>query len=282
MGIELADGTRRILGELESEGFEAYAVGARKAIRCIGAPRRRFEEDALTALRCLSLAAQLDLDIEEETAQAIDECAVLIPRLPSERIGKEFGDVVGGRAGASVLGAHTEVFAGFIPEIYPLVGLRQRNPLHIYDVWGHTLSALEHQESDDLATRMATFFHDFGKVAENPGEDPGAPRMAKPGKHGEASAGLCRSILGRLCFPEAFAEECALIVEAHDQMIENDDRSVASWLDRLTPDTFFKVLDLKRADIAGHGPEAALHVVDMDRLADRARRLLNEDASANA
>lgn len=61
----------------------------RGLIRCVGEPKRRFQEDALRMLRALRFSAQLGFAVEEETARAIRENAELCRMLSRERVSSE-------------------------------------------------------------------------------------------------------------------------------------------------------------------------------------------------
>jgi len=58
----------------------------RKVIRCVGAPDRRFSEDALRMLRGVRFAAQLGFAIEPETRAAMGRNAHLTAKVSRERI----------------------------------------------------------------------------------------------------------------------------------------------------------------------------------------------------
>ena len=71
-----------------------------RQIRCVGEPRRRFEEDALRMLRALRFSAKLDFEIEAKTAEAIYQCAPLAGELAPERVRDELEKIlVSGRPG---------------------------------------------------------------------------------------------------------------------------------------------------------------------------------------
>ncbi len=55
-------------------------------LRCVGAPERRFQEDALRMLRAVRFSAQLGFAIEPETWTAMGRCASLCARLSAERV----------------------------------------------------------------------------------------------------------------------------------------------------------------------------------------------------
>lgn len=62
---------------------------ARRQVRCVGEPLRRFDEDALRMFRALRFAARLDFVIEEKTGAAMREKAHLASCLTAERIREE-------------------------------------------------------------------------------------------------------------------------------------------------------------------------------------------------
>ena len=59
---------------------------ARRTIRCVGEPERRFSEDALRMLRALRFSSQLEFGIEKKTLEGIYACAPLAAELSPERV----------------------------------------------------------------------------------------------------------------------------------------------------------------------------------------------------
>lgn len=62
---------------------------ARKLLRAVGDPAKRFTEDALRMLRGLRFSAQLGFAIEENTVKGIRVCAELCQKLSAERVRDE-------------------------------------------------------------------------------------------------------------------------------------------------------------------------------------------------
>lgn len=60
-----------------------------RCIRAVGNPTERFTEDALRMLRAIRFAAQLGFLIEEQTLNAIKQCAPTIMHIAKERISAE-------------------------------------------------------------------------------------------------------------------------------------------------------------------------------------------------
>ena len=130
-------------------------------LRCVGDPERRFSEDALRILRCLRFASRLGFAIDPETAAALVVCRELLREIAPERIHEELTKLLCGPHAAEVLRAYPEVVGVVLPEILPMVGFGQRNPHHCYDVWEHTLHALDAIAGEPVL-RWTMLFHDMG------------------------------------------------------------------------------------------------------------------------
>ena len=142
--------------------FDGQADLQEGILRCVGDPERRFSEDALRILRCLRFAAVLGFSIEPETGKALLTCRNLLREMAPERVHEELTKLLCGPWAASVLRRYPDVIGAVLPEILPMVGFDQRNPHHCYDVWEHTLHALDTVPSDPVL-RWAVLFHDMGK-----------------------------------------------------------------------------------------------------------------------
>ena len=148
-------------GELRDpfHGREDLAAGR---IRCVGEPARRFGEDALRILRGLRFAAVLGFAIEPETAAALSAAREDLRAIAPERIFTEVRKLLAAERPSAVLREFPEVFGVFWPELLPMLGYDQRNFHHCYDLWEHTLHALDAVPGEE-ALRFAALFHDVGK-----------------------------------------------------------------------------------------------------------------------
>lgn len=133
-------------------------------IRTVGNPDERFGEDALRMIRAIRLAAQLKFQIEEKTFASIVKNAKLINNIANERIRDElFKILVTDKPGDGLIVLkNSGILAEIMPEILEGVGMEQRGH-HIYDVWKHSLEALNNCSSLNPITRLAALLHDIGK-----------------------------------------------------------------------------------------------------------------------
>ncbi len=86
-------------------------------IRCVGAPEKRFNEDALRILRALRFASVLDFDIAPSTADAIHSMYTLLDKISAERIREELFKLLCGKASKGIMLDFAEVMFHLIPEL---------------------------------------------------------------------------------------------------------------------------------------------------------------------
>ena len=241
----------------------------RKVVRCVGDPDRRFEEDALRLLRGLRLAAQLDFTIESNTAASIRRHAGDLSHMAWERISAEFLRLICSPGAGRVLLDFPEVVGQILPELGPSMGFHQRNSHHIYDVYTHSVKALE-AVPPVPALRLAALLHDVGKPATFSLDENGVGHFYG---HPKPGAVLAHQALDRLRLDKATHSRVVELVERHHLPVEDTERWAGKWLSRLGPDLFFDLLALKRGDAlaCAHGPA---DLPQLDRAENLARELL--------
>ena len=216
----------------------------RKLVRCVGDPDRRFEEDALRLLRGLRLAAQLEFAIEPDTAAAIRRRREDLSHVAWERIAAEFVRLICSPGAGRVLLDYPEVVTRIIPELEPSVGFDQRNPHHCYDVYAHSVKAME-QVPSTPALRLAALLHDVGKPDTFSLDEKGVGHFYG---HPKVSAALAEQALTRLRLDSATRERVVALIARHDLPVEDTERWAGRWLSRLGEEMLFDLLALKRGD----------------------------------
>lgn len=216
-----------------------------KKIDCVGSAKDRFEEDALRILRAIRFAAQLEFTIMPGTDWEIHQQYKNLENISIERINSEFCKIASSDDFCVELLLYKDVFSLFIPELKDMFDFPQNNPWHIWDVFGHTIHAIEYCDSDDLTVRLAVFFHDFGKPhSYQDGED--GIRHFKG--HGRVSADITDSIMKRLRFDNETRNNVVELVYYHDATIEVGKKYVKRWLNKIGEKQFRRLLQVKKAD----------------------------------
>lgn len=223
-----------------------------KKIRCVGSAEDRFNEDALRILRAIRFEAQLGFAGLPETMFEIERQYDRLKNISIERINSEFCKIVASEQFCVELVLYPNVFSLFIPELKDLIGFQQNNPYHAYDVFDHTVHAIEKCESDDLVVRLAVFFHDFGKPhSYQDGED----GMRHFKGHGKVSAEITDSIMKRLRFDNETRNNVVELVYYHDATFEVGNKYVKRWLNKIGEKQFRRLLEIRKADIKEQKPD---------------------------
>ena len=260
-------------GELR-DPFGGRADLEKGVLRCVGDPDRRFQEDALRVLRGLRFSAVLGLEIEPGTAAALRRNREGLNDIAPERIQTEFFKLLTGETAAAVLREFPEVFGVFWPELLPMVGFDQRNRHHCYDVWEHTLHALD-AVPGDLVLRCAMLLHDVGKPASFTLDEQGVGHFYG---HPAASRDLADRLLRRLKCATDFRETVVRLVEWHDRDIPRTDKAIRRALRILGEEDLRRLILVKRGDNFGQAPAYWDRQKELDKAEAILDRLLAEDA----
>ena len=220
-------------------------------IRCVGEPAHRFREDGLRIMRALRFAAVLGCEIEERTAQAIHENRRMLAHVAAERINVELCKLLMGEKAGDILRQYPDVLCQFWPQMKPLVTLEQHSPWHCWGGWEHTIRAVEAAPADGIL-RLTMLLHDIGKPGCKSTDEKGIDHFYG---HPSAGAKLAGQMLRALKFDNKTRERVGILVERHDVQIPCQDRSIRKWMGRLGTETFFQLLEVKRADGMGQDYE---------------------------
>ncbi len=106
-----------------------------------------MSHDPVRILRGVRQAAAFGFTIEKSTRGWMKTSAEMIVNVSTERIRDEIFKILGGqKVGASIRALDMlGVLPYIMPELLAMKGVTQSQP-HIYDVWAHTLSVLDHLE----------------------------------------------------------------------------------------------------------------------------------------
>lgn len=224
-----------------------------RLVRCVGDAERRFQEDGLRVMRALRFAACLDFSIQEETTAAIHRCRSHLSHVAGERIQAELFRLLTGPGAGQVLRAFPDVLTVFWPELEPMPHFDQRNPWHCWDLWEHTVRAVE-AVPPELSLRLAALLHDAGKPSCFTVDDAGVGHFYG---HPEHSAHLADTLLRRLHSPNALRETVVALIARHHWDMEPEERLLRRRLRQLGPEGVLDLLALQQADVQGQAPAVA-------------------------
>lgn len=207
-----------------SDPFGGRGDLAAGIIRCVGTPEKRFGEDALRILRALRFAAVYDFSVEPATAAALRAMAGDLRLVAGERIREELLRLLCGKAVGRILREYSDVLSVIIPELGPMVGFDQQNHHHSYDLWEHTVRAVEGVPADPVL-RLVMLLHDTGKPAVRTVDEKGEAHYRG---HAKVSAEIALRAADALRLDNAFRDRLVRLVLHHDTPLRTNTGAVNS------------------------------------------------------
>ncbi len=226
-------------------------------LRTVGAPDRRFEEDALRILRGVRFAVRYRLHVEDATFRAMCAQAARMEALAPERVFLELCKLLPLVSAADLL-EFSPIFAQAVPELRPTIGFDQHSPHHGYPLYTH-IAHVTQAVPPTLPLRWAALLHDIGKVPTCCLDENGRGHFRN---HAAVSAEMSDAVLRRLRAPNALREQVVFLVKHHMDPLEADRQKLRRRLSRWGEESLRQLLALQRADAGSKGVPADLSEFD--------------------
>ena len=120
-------------------------------------------------MRAVRFSAELGFKIEKSTSDSILKNRQLLSDVSKERLQVEFTKLITGKYATDVIRKYHAVIEVFIPELAPLVECEQHTKYHKYDVFEHTLHAVD---AIDFNDRIFASYNVFSMISESPTPKP--------------------------------------------------------------------------------------------------------------
>lgn len=221
-------------------------------VKSVGDPAERFQEDALRMLRAVRLAVQLNLQINDQTFEAIITHAKLITKISWERISDEFLKIIATEYPAEGITLLDEagLLKFILPEIIECKGVEQGGH-HNTDVWTHSLDALKECPSFDPIVRLATLLHDIAKPQTFAIRD----NKITFYNHEIIGSRIADKIAKRLKFSKKQRRRLFTLVRHHMfyYQPQNSDAAIRRFMRKVGLENIDDILDLREGDRLGSG-----------------------------
>ena len=221
-------------------------------IKCVINPIDRFNEDGLRVLRALRFSSVYNFDIDNDTSLAIKKSCSLLQNIAPERIKSELCKFLIGVKAVYLLDKYWYVFNEFIPEIDPMVGFNQNNPYHIYDVYKHTIIAIDNSEPN-LVLRLSLLLHDIGKPECYSVDEIGIGHFYN---HDIVGSDIARYRLNQLKFDNETINAITTAIKYHSIELSCKQSTLKRWLNKVGNENLRLILQLKLADISAHSQKS--------------------------
>ncbi len=225
-------------------------------IRTVGEADSRFTEDALRMLRAVRFAAELGFTINIDTLSSISKNKDLMANVSQERIKDEFTKII--QSNNPMIGLGMAQKLGILPyiskKLEEMVGVEQNKQAHIYDVWEHSLRAMQHAADKQFPfeIRLAALFHDIAK--------PETKRTAGDKTtflgHEVIGARVTRETLKNLTFSKEIVEKVSKLVRWHMFFSDTEEISLSAvrrLVRNVGPENIWDLINLRICDRIGTG-----------------------------
>ncbi len=223
-----------------------------KILRTVIDPYESFAKDYLRILRLVRFAAKLGFEIEGETFKAAKKYAPYVKTLSMDKFREEFNKILllDNAHYAFTLMHDLGLLKEVLPDIDREFNYDQNNPYHSYDLFTHTMKAVEATEKD-LATRLAALFHDVAKPLTR-SEDGDVSHYYD---HDKVGAEMAVDILKKFNYDKKTIKLVHDLILKHMKQDPNFGiKAVRRLYNYYGKDNIYRYLDLIRADTVATRP----------------------------
>lgn len=217
----------------------------------VGDADKRFKEDALRILRALRFAIKYNLEIDEDTDNAMKDNYMLLSNISLERITSELEKIL--TSGENVWEyflKYDYIIGQIIPELKPCIGFDQNNKYHIHDVYEHILYVVDGCKTNKFEIKLAALLHDIGKPSSYTADKEGWGHFyGHPEVSYEITLGVLRD---RLRLTKEQSDRVINLVRYHDITIAKTRASVKRALNKHGEEWLRDWFILKQADMDDH------------------------------
>lgn len=256
-----------------ADPFGGQADIENRLIRCVGDPEQRFSEDALRIMRAVRFASQLGFEIEKKTAEAIHSMKNRLKNISCERIRSELDKLLCGKYCVEVLLRYSDIITAIIPEFEPSIGFDQHSPYHKYNVWEHTVRAIDSAPSDNVKLRTALLFHDIAKPACATFDENGRGHFKK---HALIGAEMTQKIMKDMKYDSETMSYAVMLIARHSKKIF-DRIAVKKMMADIGDNLFFELMEMKKCDNLAKNDFVLDENELFDRLIDEGRSIIENN-----
>lgn len=250
-----------------------------RTLRAVGEPTQRFGEDGLRVLRAARFVATLEVNLDPDTARAIQPSLDSYRKVSAERIRDEWLKATKARRPSRAFEVMREhgLLAITAPELLESVGCEQ-NKHHAFDVWGHAMHCLDNCPKSPVL-RIAGLLHDVGKPRSRAFSDKTQDFTFYD--HERIGAEMSGPLLERLRFSNDERERIVALVRHHLICYDGtwSDAAVRRWIQRVSPGLVDDLYSLGEADVTAKGKDATSDLEHITQLKAHVAKVIAQGAA---
>lgn len=222
-----------------------------KRIITVGDADKRFQEDALRMLRAIRFSAKLNFTIEDSVLTSIENNSNLIENISYERIRDELSKILISQYPSKIkLLKQTKILSKVLKEFDVCFEVVQNNPYHVYDVYEHTIKAINNIENT-IYLRWCMLLHDIAKPLTKTTDTDNIDHFYN---HQVEGSNIAYNVLNRLRFDKKSISKICKLILYHDLQVNETEKSVKKAITKIGESMFEDWLKIRRADILAQNP----------------------------
>ena len=230
--------------------------------------------DGMWLLRCIRATAETGRPVEASFLTKARRNMSCLREVPVEQKRKELLATLQGEYAGMALREYSDIWAEVIPELKTCFGFPQNSPYHPYDVWEHTVHAVEAAPAQDGIVRLALLLHDIGKPLYY---QEGSDGIRHFRGHGKISQEVAKRVLERLKFDRTTADTVTQLVGVHDRRIDATPEAVGAFIKEIGAEQYLRFLEVRRCDIEAQNPDlVASRMVKVNKMQQIGREILGQ------
>ncbi|MFP4459092.1 MAG: HD domain-containing protein [Candidatus Zixiibacteriota bacterium] len=223
-------------------------------------------QDPIRSLRGIRFSVQFGFQIEEKTMSHIKQSTSMLDSVSPERIRDEVCKIlvkIDKPSEALRMMQQMGIIRHIMPEVEKCIGVGQEGGWHIYDVFEHTLKAIDNAPKD-LVLRLSLLFHDIGKpLCRYLDEETGRAHFTG---HDNKSAELAKKRLKKLRFSNDIIEDVLTIIGNHMTQIPETEKGKKRLIRRLGEERIPLFIQHRIADLRAMDVERVKKEIEANRV----------------
>lgn len=232
------------------------------------------QADGMWLLRSIRVTAETGSPVEATFLAKAKRNMPCLREVPVEQKRKELMATLQGEYAGMALREYSDIWGEVIPELKICFGFPQNSPYHPYDVWEHTVHAVEAAPVQDGIVRLALLLHDIGKPLYY---QEGSDGIRHFRGHGKISQEVAKRVLARLKFDRVTANTVIQLVGVHDRRIDAAPEAVGTFIYEIGAEQYLRFLEIRRCDIEAQNPDLiASRMVKVNKLQQIGQDILDQ------
>ena len=248
-----------------------------KIVRTPIDPYTTINNDPLRMLRAIRFSAKYGFTIEESLNNAMNELGLLFVTLKKDRIKVELDKILVLDNPSKYIKEYKSIFFSIFPALRSCDSFDQQTKYHNLDVLSHILKVLDNVDNN-LVSRLAAILHDIKKPECFTLDEKGGHFYG----HWTKSREYAYKLLKDFNYSNDIIKRVCKLIEYHDYQIENDRKSILSFIYLFKTEDIDLLFDLKKADIIGQHPNYRYQIEDLTDIYIKVKSIIDNKEYVDA